>query len=223
MLNHGKSSGIISNNKLIHLSLCYSYSYTIQGRKEPVQGGAILRATKSLWCASIRNQIQIWGAKFGSCPGRHLTSWRPWYHADLQYSGITNCSAGAERGGKGTQFPWYRITMWAPNHCGERQKSQHYQKCLLQCSTFASERPQVPTWWRQSCFLPQAPTNQACRWVMSFLWESHGKSPMGWDRQKLLWDGNGPNKCRMDNPRLVHGNVIPMGFPWETSYGMGQA
>jgi len=40
MLNHGKSSGIISNNKLIHLSLCYSYSYTIQGRNEPVQWGS---------------------------------------------------------------------------------------------------------------------------------------------------------------------------------------
>ena len=26
----------------------------------------------------------------------------------------------------------------------------------------------------------------------------------------------------MDNPRLVHGNVIPMGIPWETSHGMGR-
>jgi len=25
----------------------------------------------------------------------------------------------------------------------------------------------------------------------------------------------------MDNPRLVLGNVIPMGIPWETSHGMG--
>jgi len=29
---------------------------------------------------------------------------------------------------------------------------------------------------------------------MSFLWESHGKCPMGWDRLKLLWDGNGTDK-----------------------------
>jgi len=29
---------------------------------------------------------------------------------------------------------------------------------------------------------------------MSFLWESHGKRPMGWDRHKLLWDGNGTDK-----------------------------
>ena len=35
--------------------------------------------------------------------------------------------------------------------------------------------------------------------VMSFQWESHGKR------------------------RLVHGNVIPMGIPWEPSHGMGQA
>jgi len=24
------------------------------------------------------------------------------------------------------------------------------------------------------------------------------------------------------NNRLLHGNVIPMGIPWETSHGMGQ-
>jgi len=53
---------------------------------------------------------------------------------------------------------------------------------------------------------------------MSFVWESHGKRPMGWDRHKLLWDGNGTDR---DNPRLAHGNVIPMGIPWETSHGMG--
>jgi len=29
---------------------------------------------------------------------------------------------------------------------------------------------------------------------ISFLWEPHGKRPMGWDRHKLLWDGNGTDK-----------------------------
>jgi len=29
---------------------------------------------------------------------------------------------------------------------------------------------------------------------MGFLWESHGKRSMGWDRHKLLWDGNGTYK-----------------------------
>jgi len=30
---------------------------------------------------------------------------------------------------------------------------------VLQCSTFASEKPQVRTWGRQTCFLPRAPSN----------------------------------------------------------------
>jgi len=30
---------------------------------------------------------------------------------------------------------------------------------ILQCSTFASEMPQVPTWGRQTCFVPRAPSN----------------------------------------------------------------
>jgi len=44
---------------------------------------------------------------------------------------------------------------------------------------------------------------------------------MGWDRHKLLWDGNGTDKSPMDKPRVVHGNVILMGIPWETSHRMG--
>jgi len=40
MLHYGKSSGIIADNKLIHLSLCYKYYYTIQGRNERVQKGS---------------------------------------------------------------------------------------------------------------------------------------------------------------------------------------
>jgi len=27
---------------------------------------------------SERRQVRTWGAKLGSCPGRHLTSLRPW-------------------------------------------------------------------------------------------------------------------------------------------------
>jgi len=49
MLHYGKSNGIISDNKFIHLSLCYKYYYSIQGRNERVQeGGAVPRAPKSL-------------------------------------------------------------------------------------------------------------------------------------------------------------------------------
>jgi len=47
-LHYGKSSGIISDNKLIHFSLCYKYYHTMQehkyyamqGRNERVQGGS---------------------------------------------------------------------------------------------------------------------------------------------------------------------------------------
>jgi len=37
-------------------------------------------------------------------------------------------------------------------------------------------------------------TNLGLSMGMSFLWECHGKRPMGWDRHKLLWDGNGTDK-----------------------------
>jgi len=64
---------------------------------------------------------------------------------------------GLNYGGQGSQFPGQRITIRAPND------SRGYRKVLimsqaLQCSTFASERPQVRTWRRQTYFLPQAPS-----------------------------------------------------------------
>jgi len=37
--------------------------------------------------------------------------------------------------------------------------SRQCHKCFLQCSKFASERPQVRLWGRQTCFLPRAPSN----------------------------------------------------------------
>jgi len=54
---------------------------------------------------------------------------------------------------------------------------------------------------------------------MSFLWESLGKRPMGWDRHKLLWDGNGTDKYV---PWTTLGLPMGMSFLWE-SHGMGQA
>jgi len=59
---------------------------------------------------------------------------------------------GAQRGGQGDTDPP------APNYCGGK-KSQQCHKHFLENSTFASERPQVRTWGRQMCFLPQAPSN----------------------------------------------------------------
>jgi len=56
--------------------------------------------------------------------------------------------------------------MGVPNHCGGRrmtavstEKSQQCHKYFLQYSTFASERPQVRTRGRLTCFLPWAPSN----------------------------------------------------------------
>jgi len=38
------------------------------------------------------------------------------------------------------------------------EKCQQCRKYFLQCSTFASERPYVRTWERQTCSLPRAPS-----------------------------------------------------------------
>ena len=79
------------------------------------------------------------------------------------------------------QFPGRLITMGELNHCGERrmtsgvtEKSQQWHKHILQYSAFASERPQVRTWGRQTCFLPRAPSNL----VTSLVQQSHtSKTP----------------------------------------------
>jgi len=60
---------------------------------------------------------------------------------------------GTTMGGKGGT-----ITR-APNHYGDAETSQQCHKHLLQYTTFVSERPQVRTWGRQTCFLPRAATN----------------------------------------------------------------
>ena len=48
---------------------------------------------------------------------------------------------------------------------------------------------------------------------MGFLWESHGKRRMGWDRHKLLWDGNGTDKYV---PWTTLGLSMGMSFLWES-------
>jgi len=54
----------------------------------------------------------------------------------------------------------------APNHCrvrcmtpGDADKSQQCHTYFLQYNTLPSERHQVQTWGRQTCFLPRAPSN----------------------------------------------------------------
>ena len=49
---------------------------------------------------------------------------------------------------------------------------------------------------------------------MGFLWESHGKRPMGWDsHNKLLWEGNGTDKYI---PWTSLGLSMGMSFLWES-------
>jgi len=48
---------------------------------------------------------------------------------------------------------------------------------------------------------------------MVFLWESHGKRPMGWDRHKLLRDGNGIDKYVS---WTTLGLSMGMSFLWES-------
>ena len=79
----------------------------------------------------------------------------------LHYGSI---SRGVKRG-KGGAIPrapnhsgGTEILRGGPNDCGGAKKSQQRHKHFLQYSTFASERPQVRTWGRQTCFLPRAPS-----------------------------------------------------------------
>ena len=60
---------------------------------------------------------------------------------------------GVRKGDNGGAIPR------APNHYGSAEMSQKCHKYFLQYSEFASERAQVPTWGRQTCFLPRAPSN----------------------------------------------------------------
>jgi len=59
---------------------------------------------------------------------------------------------GITTGGKRGTIP--RV----PNYCGGARKVLTMPQ-VLQCSTFAFERPQVRTRGRQTCFLPRAPSN----------------------------------------------------------------
>jgi len=60
---------------------------------------------------------------------------------------------GRNDGEQGAQFSGRRVTMRAPKN------PNNVTSTVLQCSTFASERPQVRAWGRQTCFLPRAPSD----------------------------------------------------------------
>jgi len=48
-----------------------------------------------------------------------------------------------------------------PSHCGVAEKSQPCHKYFIQHNTFASEKTQVRTQGRQTCFSQRAPSNLA--------------------------------------------------------------
>jgi len=71
-------------------------------------------------------------------------------------------TGGVARGrARGRSYPSAE-SLWRPQIiAGGAEKSQQCHKYFLQYSTFASERPLVRTWGRQTCFLPVAPFNLA--------------------------------------------------------------
>jgi len=50
---------------------------------------------------------------------------------------------------------------------------------------------------------------------VGFLWESHRKRSMGWDRHKLLWDGDGDGTDKYV-PWTTLGLSMGMSFLWES-------
>jgi len=84
----------------------------------------------------------------------------PMHLVSIEYHGLlrrvaARSNQGRNDGGQEGKIPHVRITMRASNDCGGRRKVLTRSQ-VLQCSrpTFASERPQVRTWGRQTCFLP---------------------------------------------------------------------
>jgi len=66
---------------------------------------------------------------------------------------------GRKVGAVGAQLPGRQITLGKLKYCGDAKMSQQCYTYILQYSTFASGRPQVWKWGRQTCFSPRAPSN----------------------------------------------------------------
>jgi len=82
-------------------------------------------------------------------------------------------------GGKEAQLPGAESLRGA-------EKSQQYRKYFLQYSTFASERPPIRTWGRQTCFLHRAPSNEpryATAWPQLKMIITHNDSCVQGDYQ----------------------------------------
>ena len=103
----------------------------------------------------------------------------------------------------------------ALNHCGSAEKSQQCRKYFLHYHAFASERLQVRTWGRQTCFLPRAPYNidTPCRRQIQHVARSHlhrfvAKRKQKHEGQKgqgfrLLADYAGAGKIKTANTRTT--------------------
>jgi len=82
-------------------------------------------------------------------------------------------STGAESLGR-------RITAGSPNDWRGRQKIPKISQLL---SSIQYETPQLGTWWRQTCFLPQAPSNLITLLI-------HGRPQkffQGWQRRNFAY------------------------------------
>jgi len=67
---------------------------------------------------------------------------------------------GRNEGGKGGTILGEAESLWGRRMTAGLPKSPNNVTIyFLQYSTFASERPQVRIWGRQTCFLPRAPSN----------------------------------------------------------------
>jgi len=118
---------------------------------------------------------------------------------------------------RGAKFPGRRITMGASNHCGRGPKSYNNVTSTFFSSTFASERPQVRTWGRQTCFLPRRHLTSLRPW---YYWRNCGKfgcvsvkdnchkreksdckivPGLGWHRTNILTLFKGNNRGQWNN------------------------
>jgi len=77
--------------------------------------------------------------------------------------GPGNYAQGGGKGGIILRAPHHYggdESLWGlSNVCGVAEKFQQFYKYFLQYSKLPSERPQVRTWGRQTCFLCRSPSN----------------------------------------------------------------
>ena len=105
-------------------------------------------------------------SKLASCPGCHLTLCYAQQCHNIFFNTVHLLPKELrfEYGGaKLDSCPGRHLTLCYAQQC---------RKYFLQYSTFASERTQVRTWGRQTCFLPRVPSNLVLRTTMSQVFSS---------------------------------------------------